>query len=130
MIDENDIVNVLGLHWNTTEDRLCFIPKSFNSLNSFVASKQSILQDSARVYDPLGILSPVTFRAKLFIQELWQQSVEWDESLDKQIADKWRDIAKDLQNSTTTTMSRRYFTIDSEGDSLTTHPLHIFPMPA
>ena len=68
----------------------------------------------------------MTVRAKLLIQELWQQSVEWDESLDKQIADKWRDIATDLQNSTTTTMPRRYFTIDSEGDSLITHPLHIF----
>ena len=67
----------------------------------------------------------MTIRVKLFIQELWQQSVEWDESLDKQIADKWRDIATDLQNSTTT-MPQRYFTIDSEGDSLTTHPLHIF----
>ena len=27
VIDENQLVNVLGLYWNTTEDRTCFIPK-------------------------------------------------------------------------------------------------------
>ena len=32
---ENQVVNVLGLQWNTTEDRICFIPKSLTS-NSVV----------------------------------------------------------------------------------------------
>ena len=125
MIDENDTVNVLGLHWNTTEDRLYFIPKSLELFSSSV-TKRSILQDSARIYDPLGILSPVTIRAKLLIQELWQQSVEWDELLDKQMTDKWRDIATDLRNATMTSISRRYFPTDLEGDNPTEHPLHIF----
>ena len=60
------------------------------------------------------------------MQELWQQSIEWDELLDKQMTDKWRDIAMDLQNSTTATMMRRYFLGESEGDIHTTHHLHIF----
>jgi len=122
VIDENDTVNILGLHWNTTEDRLYFIPKSLELFSSSV-TKRSILQDSARIYNPLGILSPVTIRAKLLIQELWQQSDEWDELLDKQMTDKWRDIAT---NATMTSMSRHYFPTDLEGDNPTEHPLHIF----
>lgn len=39
VIDENPSMNVLGLHWNTTEDRIYFIPKSLDSTNSFVVTK-------------------------------------------------------------------------------------------
>ena len=125
VIDENQVVNVLGLHWDTTADRICFIPKSLDSITSSVVTKRSILQDSSRVYDPLGILSPVTIRAKLLMLELWQQSVDWDEPLEQQMRDKWRDIATDLQNATVTTLTRRYFPSESNSDYHTTH-LHIF----
>jgi len=81
VVDENQLVNVLGLHWNTTEDRICFIPKPLDSTNNSAVTKRSILQDSSRVYDPLGILSPIAIRAKLLMQELWQQSVDWDDPL-------------------------------------------------
>ena len=105
VIDENQLVNVLGLYWNTTEDRICFISKPLDSTSSSVVTKRSILQDSSRVYDPLGILSPVTIRAKLLMLELWQQSVDWDEPLDQQMRDKWRDIVTDLQNATAITIT-------------------------
>ena len=96
VIDENQLVNVLGLYWNTTEDRIYFIPKPLDSTSSSVVTKRSILQDSSRVYDPLGILSPVTIRAKLLMQELWQQFVDWDEPLDQRMRDKWRDTVTDF----------------------------------
>ena len=59
------------------------------------------------------------------MQELWQQSVDWDEPLEQQMRDKWRDIATDLQNATVTTLTRRYFPSESNSDDHTTH-LHIF----
>ena len=124
VIDENQLVNVLGLYWNTTEDRICFKP--LDSTNSSVVTKRSILQDSSRVYDPLGILSPVTIRVKLLMEELWQQSVDWDEPLDQRMRDKWRDIVTDLQNATVTTMTRRYFPCETEEDDHTAYHLHIF----
>ena len=85
-----------------------------------------ILQDSSRVYDPLGVLSPVTIHAKLLIQELWQQSVDWDEPLHQQMTNKWKDIATDLQNATLTTMMRRYFPSERERDDHTTYHIHVF----
>ena len=126
VIDENQLVYILGLYWNTAEDRICLIPKPLDSTSSSVVTKRSILQDSSRVYDPLGLLSLVTIRAKLLMQELWQQSVDWDEPLDQQLRDKWRNIVIDLQNSTGTTMTRRYFPGDTENDECTAHHLHIF----
>ena len=126
VIDENHIVNVLGLHWNTSEDRVCFIRKSLDSPIKSIITKRSILQDSSRVYDPLGILSPVTIRAKLLMQELWQHSVDWDEPLDQQTRDKWRDIVTDLQNATTTTTHRRYFPCETGNCDHTVYHLHVF----
>ena len=98
-------------------DSICFIPKPLDSTNKSAITKRSILQDSSRVYDPLGILSPVTIRAKLLIQELWQHSVDWDEPLDQLIRDKWRDIVTDLQNATATTMTRHYFPCETDDAS-------------
>ena len=124
VIDENYVVNVLGLYWNTCEDKICFIPKPLHSPINSVVTKRSILQDSSRVYDPLGILSPVTIRAKLLMQELWQHSVDWDEPLDQQTRDKWKEIVTHLQNATATTMKRRYFPLETENH--TAYHLHIF----
>ena len=117
-------MNVLGLYWNTCEDKICFIPKPLHSPINSVVTKRSILQDSSRVYDPLGILSPVTIRAKLLMQELWQHSVDWDEPLDQQTRDKWKEIVTHLQNATATTMKRRYFPLETENH--TAYHLHIF----
>ena len=126
VIDENQLVNVLGLYWNTAEDRICLIPKPLDSTSSSIVTKRTILQDSSRVYDPLGILSPITIRAKLLMQELWQQSVDWDKPLDQRIRDKWRNIVTDLQIATATTMTRRYFPGETEDDEHTAYHLHIF----
>ncbi len=43
-------------------------------------TKRHILQISSKIYDPLGLLSPVTVKAKLLMQEKWQDELEWDES--------------------------------------------------
>jgi len=43
--------------------------------------KREVLRESCKVFDPLGLLSPVTIRAKTFMQSLWQRNVEWDEPL-------------------------------------------------
>lgn len=59
------------------------------------------------------------------MQELWQQSVDWDESLDQQMRDKWRDIVTDLQSATATTITRCYFPCEAEDYDHTYH-LYIF----
>ncbi|XP_066600221.1 uncharacterized protein [Prorops nasuta] len=68
----------LGLKWNSGSDTLSF---SVNSLNSRNITKRHILSDAAQIFDPLGLLGPVTIVAKIFIQKLWQERLSWDESL-------------------------------------------------
>ena len=109
--DSNTCVNLLGLRWNTLDDTLGFIPKLFPSLTSSpLATKREILRDSSQIYDPLGLLTPITVKAKLLLQALWKRKVDWDEPVDQETRDNWQHIASDIQEVTTYIYPRRYFT--------------------
>ena len=43
-------------------------------------TKRSVVSISARFFDPLGIISPVTVLFKIFCQKLCEAKVGWDES--------------------------------------------------
>ena len=82
--DSNEIVNILGLKWDPSTDTICLTSSKDEPTRQLV-TKRKVLQVSSKVYDPLGLLSPVTIRAKLLIQELWQQQLEWDEPLSPEL---------------------------------------------
>ena len=69
--DNETVVNVLGLLWNTSQDTLGLGIKFFPSLETMQPTKRAVLQDLSKIFDPLGVLTPVTISAKLFMQQLW-----------------------------------------------------------
>jgi len=87
-IDMNNTVHVLGLLWNTLTDTLSLAPKPLPSSN--IVSKRNILQD------PSGWATPVTIRAKILLQEVWQSKCTWGTSLDNDITNKWLNIRSDI----------------------------------
>ena len=106
-IDCNTTVNILGMKWNTVTDTMSLTPKPLPS-NSLV-SKRSILQDSSMIYDPLGWATPVTVRAKILLQDVWQRKCTWDTPLDKDLCDRWLSIRQDIVDLPMVTHSRTYF---------------------
>ena len=123
--DSNTCVNLLGLRWNTLNDTLCLTPRPFPSLmSSLLVTKREILSESAQIYDPLGLLTPITVKAKLLLQTLWRKKVDWDEPLDQEIRDKWLSIATDIQEVTHIVYPRPYFTRYTHQS--TNKQLHIF----
>ena len=77
--DPNTIVNVLGLPqgYNFIHTKKFFI--------SNINSTWQILRDSAQICDPLGLLAPVTVKAKIMVQILWKRKLDWDEPLDQEL---------------------------------------------
>jgi len=73
--DPNQVVNLLGLHWNVSTDQVCFIPTQLNSDTDSAVTKRNVLQLSSRIFYLLGFLSPISVHAKLVMQELWQINV-------------------------------------------------------
>jgi len=80
--DSNNMVNILGLYWDVSTDRIHFSPRSIDSTSDSDVSKRKVLLQSSRIFDPLCFLSPVTIRAKLLMQELWVKNISWDEPLE------------------------------------------------
>lgn len=62
--DKNS-VKVLGLKWIQNED--CFTFQAKLPIHTSQLSKRIILSEINRIFDPLGIISPITLRFKVLI---------------------------------------------------------------
>ena len=101
--------NVLGIHWNTTTDKLSLIPKIVAPVMN-LTTKREVLQESSKVFDPIGLTAPVTIRSKLLMQKLWQHHIEWDEPLDNELHTEWQTIVEDIKQLPHFYIRRPYFT--------------------
>ena len=60
-------------------------------------TKRNIISLVSKIFDPLGILSPVIIPFKVFFQELCQSKVTWDEVLGEDLQKKWKDLLNGLK---------------------------------
>ena len=89
-----------------------------------IYTKREILRQASKTYDPLGLISPVTIKAKIFMQELWKQHLEWDEPLSTELSTAWAAISKEIGNATQITLPRSYF--QHSHSNLNDSQLHVF----
>jgi len=79
----NSTAKILGIHWDPEEDMLSYkVCLTTNPHNT----KRQVLSDMARIFDPLGILSPVLVQFKILFQKLWLLDLGWDTELPPKIA--------------------------------------------
>ena len=88
-------VSIFGLSWDTQTDTISFPVQNFDSTNTQL-TKRKVLSMASKLYDPLGMLSPVTLIARLFIAELWEKKFGWDQPLPPSITAQWHTIEKEL----------------------------------
>ena len=84
---------VLGISWNTQTDTLSIKPVTIPKFAQL--TKRRALSICSQVYDPLGLLTPVTVKSKVFLQELWKDKKEWDEPLDSGTIDKFNGLVSE-----------------------------------
>jgi hypothetical protein len=75
----NDYMKVLGVQWVSTDDVFCF--QTLSLPDGIVATKRLLLSVIARIYDPLGFLSPYVMSAKIMFQQVWKLGLDWDDLL-------------------------------------------------
>ena len=88
---------VLGCEWDYEADVITVdLTSVAQRAESLPATKRSTLRLLAGVYDPLGLISPVTVRVKVIFQEVCRQKCEWDEQLGEGVKKGVEDWTKDL----------------------------------
>jgi len=89
---DDTFLKILGLQWMPKEDMFTY---KITPLNPIV-TKRSILSTIAKVYDPLGFISPTVLLMKGFLQELWKLKIDWDDNIPKQLEKRWREVTSQL----------------------------------
>ncbi|XP_062713787.1 uncharacterized protein LOC134290629 [Aedes albopictus] len=90
----NTPVKTLGLLWDTTSDSFLFRSPVWNS--EAPITKRIVLADTARLFDPIGLVGPVIVAAKIFVQDLWKQKCDWDEPLPEAFQNFWIEYRRNL----------------------------------
>ena len=75
-------VKVLGISWNPTTDSFYF-----NVKHSVLehTTKCTVLSLFAKLFNPMGWISPIIVVGKLFMQQLWKEKYFWDTLLPQKL---------------------------------------------
>ena len=57
-----------------------------------VLTKRIVLNQLIKIYDPLGLVCPLTLQGKIYLGETWLLNLGWDDHL----SDKWIQFSKDV----------------------------------
>ncbi|XP_028415021.1 uncharacterized protein LOC114538100 [Dendronephthya gigantea] len=92
----SDLLKALGISWNTVKDVFFYQAGSAIANEPDPMTKRSLISLYARLFDPMGFVSPFLMRPKLLFQELWARGKDWDDPLDDDIAKEWNDWKHEL----------------------------------
>ena len=82
--------SLLGLSWDKQADEISVvIPKMATSV-----TKRELLQNLAKIYDPLGLVSPVTVKGKHIYREACKQKVPWDAKIPALLSTEYPTMGK------------------------------------
>ncbi|XP_059083353.1 uncharacterized protein LOC131880688 [Tigriopus californicus] len=85
LTDGDQCTRVLGLHWRTTWDDLSF----FATSHELVRTRRGLLSRLAGLYDPLGLIAPITVAGKIMMKHLVIRGLDWDDPVDQKSMEWW-----------------------------------------
>ena len=114
-IDSLNQVKILGNRWDSREDLLTF---DFQSLVEFARelspTKRNIIRIYSKVFDPVGVISPIFVVLKLMFQRICLERYGWDEAIPDSETAILRRWIKELQSVGQISVPRFYF-VDWDG---------------
>lgn len=83
--EETQSERSLGLIWDTMTDTFAFSVAATNK----PFTRYGVLSCVNSVFDPLGLLAPITIQGRALIRELTSECSEWDTPLPEEKQSKW-----------------------------------------
>ncbi|CAC5360795.1 unnamed protein product [Mytilus coruscus] len=96
--DKTDVlqVSVLGHIWNIEDDKVAVKSSKFTVCPG-KTTKRRTLMELAKIFDPIGLFSPIIISGKMFLQDLWKRNLKWDHELSTEDLSKWINISSELE---------------------------------
>ncbi|XP_065365565.1 uncharacterized protein LOC135958596 [Calliphora vicina] len=91
---ESSSTKTLGIKWNALTDTFSYSFSPFDQSTSI--TKRQILSSVAKLFDPAGWLSPIVIRAKILMQQLWLEGLDWDEEVSPESLQNWNSLVQDI----------------------------------
>lgn len=109
---------VLGVRWRPSDDCFVFdVSAVVEFASTLEPTKRHVISTVSKFFDPLGFLTPVTIRFKVFFQKLCERKVDWDVLLSDDLMLEWKKLLNDLRGRVPLSVSRRYFSGDDKNTS-------------
>ncbi|XP_066595474.1 uncharacterized protein [Prorops nasuta] len=105
--DDSPVKKMLGVLWDATNDQFLYTVKTIDLKKR--VTKRMILSEIAKIFDPLGLMGPIVFTAKLLMQECWRLKISWDESFNMSLFNKWITFAEQLKSLDNMSVQRYLF---------------------
>ncbi|XP_036143399.1 uncharacterized protein LOC118645797 [Monomorium pharaonis] len=99
----DDKIKVLGIAWNPTRDAFQI---KISTEDLIPRTKRTILSTVAKLYDPLGWVTPVIVASKIFMQQLWRGRIGWDEQIPDDLFHNWSRLYTRLSHLNNLHLSR------------------------
>ncbi|XP_076055279.1 uncharacterized protein LOC143033676 [Oratosquilla oratoria] len=113
------------MHWKASKDVFSFKGLNLDCNFDLNFTKRNFLSLIARLFEPLGLISPFTMYAKILFQEIWRLGLGWDEILSRDLQLKCQLWIDGIQSIKTFEIHRCYYP-DSSLSSLVGLEVHAF----
>jgi hypothetical protein len=90
--DDLPVEATLGMIWNPENDQLMVR----TNVKDRPMTRRGLLSVLGSVFDPLGILAPVVLKGKILFQAEVRQRKGWDDPLEDEVENQWREWQKTL----------------------------------
>ncbi|XP_055590213.1 uncharacterized protein LOC129742346 [Uranotaenia lowii] len=95
----NEAIKVLGVLWVPSTDQLLIARNTPPTVNEKQpTTKRIVCSEIAKLFDPLGLISPTIVIAKLLVQQLWRRKLGWDDHLDNDSLKNWNELRESLSH--------------------------------
>ena len=119
MPDTKEYMKTLGIEWNTGVDHFPLAISDLPHLDNL--TKRTLVSDIAKTFDVLGWVSPTIIKAKIFLQKLWEERIDWDDPVPPAIHEAWSQWRAELNLLSERHIPRCYFPKDAKIVSIQLH---------
>ena len=116
------VSKLLGLLWDSKSDHFKYnFTRLLQCAKDIPPTKRSLLRITAKIFDPLGFLSPFVIRLKVMFQKLCTEHNDWDAEITGTLLEQWKMILSEMKLLNCIEIPRYYHNVISKSVSVELH---------